>query len=264
MKRNLVIALVVIGTFLLLNNSLDIMDDLGVVFSEKIYRFWTYYGGSLAIVLLVSAFLYGYKNTLSSLGLDKGVLKGMGYGFLFTLPMFLGYALIAEMQTEWTWFTVLTIFIAAAMEEVVYRGFLFGQLFRKANWGFVPAVLLNALIFGSGHLYQGNNFRQTMGVFLVTLMGGVWFAWLYIEWENNLWIAIGLHFFMNLSWKLFAIDGTALGGWGANLFRITTIALSIIFTIYYRRQRGGMRVTKKNLIFGEEASIGVNGTTMAV
>lgn len=249
MKRNLIITLAVISTFLFIDNSLDIMDSIGIVFSEKIHRFWTYYGGSLGIVFLISAFLYGLKNVLPSLGLDKGILKGMGYGLLFTLPMFLGYAAIGEMRTEWTWFTVLTIFIAAAMEEVVYRGFLFGQLFRKANWGFIPAVLLNALIFGSGHLYQGNSFGQTLGVFFVTLMGGIWFAWLYIEWENNLWIAIGLHVFMNLSWKLFAISDTALGGWGANLFRIITIALSIVFTIYYRKQRGGLRVNKKNLIF---------------
>ena len=199
MKSKISIAFVVISTFFLIRHNLDILQYLGVVFSTKTAKYYTYYGLSIALVLLVSGLLYGYRNTLESLGLNKGIMTGMAYGFLFTLPMFLGYAVIGELRSELSLYGLILVFIPAAMEEVVYRGFLFGQLFRKAKWGFIPAVMLNALIFGMGHLYQGSSMGQTAGVFMVTLMGGIWFAWLYIEWDNNLWIAIGLHFFMNLS-----------------------------------------------------------------
>ena len=94
--------------------------------------------------------------------------------------MFLGYAVIGQLSPSWTFLSILGVFAGAAMEEIVFRGFLFGQLFRKAAWGFIPAVLINAVIFGMGHLYQGNSLGETTGVFFVTLIGGVWFAWLYI------------------------------------------------------------------------------------
>lgn len=91
-----------------------------------------------------------------------GLSHGFGTGLLFavtaTLPMIAGYAVIGEFDRElsadeaFTW-----IFIAGMFEELVYRGFVFGQLFRYARWGFLPAALLAALAFGSLHLYQGHD-----------------------------------------------------------------------------------------------------------
>ena len=43
------------------------------------------------------------------------------------------------------------------MEETQYQGFLFGVLLKHTRWGFVPVVLVAALIFGAGHSYQGDD-----------------------------------------------------------------------------------------------------------
>lgn len=250
MNRKLVISILVIVGFILAYKVLVLLKFFGISLDTRTARLFTYHGFGLTLVLFVSALLFGKQNALAALGLSKELIKGMGYGLLFTLPMFLGYAVIGQLSSGWTLLSILGVFVGAAMEEIVFRGFLFGHLFRKAGWGFVPAVLLNAVIFGIGHLYQGNSFEETIGVFFVTLMGGIWFAWIYVEWNYNLWVSIGLHFFMNLSWYLFSIGENALGGWGANFFRIMTILFSIVFTILLQQQKG-FRIMRSNLFFNK-------------
>ncbi|MFK7936456.1 MAG: lysostaphin resistance A-like protein [Saprospiraceae bacterium] len=228
MSSKVFISIATIIIFLIADNNFDILQTVGVEITRE-YRYLVYITLSLILGLLGSVLLFG-KQALQRLGMQDGMAKGLGYGLLFTLPMFVGYAFIGEWRTDFTALDLLSTLIGATMEEVVYRGVLFGFLYRFAGWKFLPAVLLNALIFASAHLYQGSGLEQTMGIFAVTLTGGLWFAWLYIKWDNNLWIAIGLHFFMNLSWGVFAVGDTALGGWGANVFRIMTIVLSIVYT----------------------------------
>ncbi|HDR04340.1 MAG TPA: CPBP family intramembrane metalloprotease [Candidatus Marinimicrobia bacterium] len=139
-------------------------------------------------------------------------------------------------------------FLPGFMEEFLFRGFLFGLLFLKLGWCFIPAALIGALIFGLGHVYQGNAFMETLGIFFITAMGAVWFAWLYIEWNENLWIPVFLHIVMNLSWLLFDIGENALGDLAANLFRTITITLTIVITIYWHREKG-LKIGKKELIW---------------
>lgn len=248
MKRSIILSIIIISTFFFCRELSEIISWFDLSFPSKTIRANIIWSIILLIVLMVSAMLYGYRNTLASLGLDKNSFPSFVYGFMFTLPMILGYAVIGEMQTDWLISSsIFTVFFWAAMEEVLFRGFLFGQLFQKAKWGFLPAVLLNAIVFGLGHLYQGNGFGQTIGIFAITLIGAIWFSWIYIEWESNLWVVISLHFFMNLSWKLFSVGETALGGGGANLFRVCTIILAILLTIIYRKQKGHFRVNRENI-----------------
>ena len=199
--------------------------------------------------VIASGILYGWRNILESLALHKKLGQSLGLAFLMTLPMLIGYAIIGNVNTDLTMKKMLygAVF-AAFFEELMFRGFLFGQLFRYPKWGFIPAVIINAVIFGAAHLYQGNGFGEILGIFAVTLLGGVWFAWLYIEWES-LWLPMGLHFLMNLYWMIFDISATALGGWGANLFRVGTIALSIYLTIRHAKKRGHFNVNRNNLLW---------------
>lgn len=102
--------------------------------------------------------LHARRDIASSMGLSHGFGTGLLFAVTATLPMIAGYAVIGEFDRElsadeaFTW-----IFIAGMFEELVYRGFVFGQLFRYARWGFLPAALLAALAFGSLHLYQGHD-----------------------------------------------------------------------------------------------------------
>jgi len=46
--------------------------------------------------------------------------------------------------------------------------------------------------------------------------------------DNNLWVPIGLHLFMNLHWMLFSAGDNALGSIYANVFRAITITFTIV------------------------------------
>jgi membrane protease YdiL (CAAX protease family) len=162
--------------------------------------------------------------------------------------MFIGSAIIGNISADLKLGVLIhSSLIAGFMEEYLFRGFLFGILFRKFLWGFIPSAVLGAMFFGLGHIYQGTNFFETMGIFLITSMGSLWFAWLYIEWNENLWVPVFLHIFMNLSWGLFDISNNALGDVSANIFRFLTIGLTILITVFYNNNRG-LKIKKGHLI----------------
>ena len=201
-------------------------------------------------VFFALSLLYGFKikNSLRELGMDKSLLKDISFTFLITLPMMVGYFLFASSK-EFNLVKVITLALLPGFnEELIFRGFIFGQLFNRARWGFIPAVAFNAFLFATGHLYQSFNLVSAIGIFLVTFIGSGWFAWLWAEWENNPWVPAGLHFFMNLWWIIFKMGHNALGGNIANLFRILTIALSIIVTVKMRKVKGRFLVTRLNLL----------------
>ena len=183
-------------------------------------------------------------------GLRANALDAFKMAFVFCLPMLLGYAFLAGFKVSLTWRGfLLGCLMAAFSEELFYRGFVFGQLFRFAGWGFLTAGLLNALVFGSAHLYQAGDWGSAVGIFAITALGGLWFAWLYIEWGNNLWMPVAMHFFMNLWWSAFDAGPNAGGGLAANLFRAATVAFSIVWTVRRRRRQGLTLEITQNRLF---------------
>jgi membrane protease YdiL (CAAX protease family) len=199
-------------------------------------------------MVLITGLLYGFRDFSENMGVLRGFLKGLLFSGVTVLPMFLGSAVMGEFDCGIRVFDLINkTVVAGFMEEALFRGFLFGLLFRKLNWGFLPAALLGAFVFGFGHIYQGHSFMESLGVFFITALGAVWFAWLYIEWDNNLWVPIFLHVLMNLSWALFDVSDTALGGIYANLFRVISIALTIILTIKINGAMG-LKINRRNLM----------------
>jgi membrane protease YdiL (CAAX protease family) len=215
--------------------------------SELLSTLYFYLWWLLPAVIL-TGLLYGYRNVFQTLGLDKGFFTGFVFASITVSPMLIGSALTGHVAEELKALSLLkkTVF-AGFMEEFFFRGFLFGLLFRKAGWGFIPASLLGAAIFGTGHLYQGSGFAETAGIFLITALGAVWFAWLFAEWNNNLWIPVFLHILMNSSWTFFDVSDNALGGAYSNIFRAVTIALTILITVRYRKGKG-MAITGSRLM----------------
>lgn len=193
-------------------------------------------------------FLFGFNKYFTNIGIQNGFLSGFLFALICVFPMFFSSFFIGTFSNS---LSILDLthktLLAGLMEEYLFRGFLFGLLFRKASWGFVPSALLGSIIFGLGHIYQGSTPTETFGIFMITSMGAAWFAWLYVEWNYNLWIPIFMHILMNLSWSLFEISDNALGGFYSNLFRAITIAMSIIITIRYHKKRG-IIVKKSNLL----------------
>ena len=179
------------------------------------------------------------KSWLNKIGFTKSPLKDFHFPLLATVPMFLGFALLFNYNYSMTSDEFLVQVLAAAFfEELFLRGFLFGVLFRFTKLGFLPAVLAGAILFGLSHLYQSNDVLEAFGIFGITFLGGILFAWLFAEWEYNLWIPIYLHFFMNLASLMFSATDNALGGIMFNILRFSTVALIVFFTVSKKRKQG--------------------------
>lgn len=191
-----------------------------------------------------------------NLGLSCEVLPAVWTSLLFTLPMFAGALFFFQFNRQIDMENLIAgTIIAGFMEELYFRGFLFGQLFRKTNFGFIPSILLGALIFASGHLYQSQIISELIGIFLITFSGAIFFAWLYVEWNYNLWVPIFTHTLMNLSWNLFEVDSSALGDFKANVFRGLTIFTAILFTVLYKRRKGlKLTVNRQTLMLKKHAA----------
>ncbi|HNS13194.1 MAG TPA: type II CAAX endopeptidase family protein [Bacteroidia bacterium] len=226
--------------------------NLAVSFESPFVNLLYFYLWWLIPICIAIGLLFGFKNILKELCLDKNILIGLVFSLVAVSPMLISSAFIGKVNNEMSLTTLLhKSLFAGFMEEVLFRGFLFGILFRRMRWGFIPASVLGAIIFGLSHLYQGSGISELTGIFLVTFIGSAWFAWLFIEWKENLWIPIFLHVFMNFSWTFFNVSENALGGVYTNIFRIITIALTVIATILYNNRKDKYRVNSNNLLINK-------------
>ncbi len=252
MKNKITGSIIIILVFLIAFYGRGILDNqFNITESISSYVIRIIYAYSWWIIpIIIALFLkYGFRNIVKELKLDQPFTKGILWASIMVIPMYIGSILYGELSSDIGWIILIkSTLLAGLFEEIFFRGFLFRQLFSKLKWGFIPAATLNAIIFASGHIYQGSTFNETLGVLIVTLLGGAWYAWLLIEWKENIWLPIGLHVLMNLSWALFDISDTALGGLSANIFRAVTIALSILITIYFSKKTGGLKINRNNLL----------------
>jgi len=179
--------------------------------------------------------IHNKNKVVDSLGFTGSFWNGCKISFLFTLPMFIGFALMFKFNSEINLEEFLIKVIAAAFfEELFFRSLLFGQVFRFTKMGFIPSVLFGALLFGFIHLYQSQEFYESLGIFAITFLGGILFAWVYVEWNYNIWITVFLHLFMNLAAMMFSATENALGGIYFNVFRTITVILVISGTVFYK------------------------------
>lgn len=199
--------------------------------------------GCINIIQIILCFLsiavahhFGFKKSAEKLGLLSPFKRAMVFALIASLPMLVDFALTSKINSK---ISILTIgvgcFLAPLAEEVLFRGFMFRQLYQYARLGFWLSALIPSVLFALGHLYQSNDFGELVGIFLITGLGSLLACWIFLRWLNNLWMVLGLHSLMNLWWEIFAIDDTALGGWIANIARLLTIALAITLTIFKDR-----------------------------
>lgn len=253
-KEIVINSILIVLTFIVAFYGKSILHSyVSMTFSTTFLKVSYFYSWWILPTLLVLGILYGFKNIFKNLGLNKGLIIGFLFSLITVLPMIISSAIIGKIDSNIDLETLLhKTFIAGFFEEYFFRGFLFGILFLKLKWGFIPASILGGVIFGLGHIYQGSTLIETTSIFAITTIGAIWFSWLYIEWKNNLWVPIFLHTLMNSSWILFEVSNNALGGIFINLFRIITIALTIIITICYHKKRG-LNIIRKNLIINNNS-----------
>lgn len=176
---------------------------------------------------------FGFKRAARELGLLAPMGRGLAFAAIATLPMLIVFALTSSVNPKMTFLTVgVGCFIAPFAEEVLYRSFLFRQLYRRARLGFWVAALFPSVLFAAAHLYQSDDLMELLGIVAITGTGGIGFCWFFMKWRDNVWAVFGLHAGMNLWWEVFAVDDTALGGWLANGARLATVIVAVLLTIY--------------------------------
>ena len=222
---------------------------LNEVFFEKIIRaiyagirveiasfFLTYVSIGIPLFLFIYLTMKD-KKVFKALGIGDRFKQGILVALLFSLPMLIGFGVLNNFQLTFDLKKIVVGCVFAALfEELYYRGFFFGMLFKKTYLVFIPSLLIGALLFASLHLYQSQDTMTLLGIFGITFLRAGFFGWLYIEWNYNLWVPIGMHFFMNLSWNIYAVSDNALGGYRANIIRALTIAFAIVGTVYYKKK----------------------------
>lgn len=244
------VALVFGAYFLLIRAFKDIKVALDAWTGQGLVSYLIAYVMAIVPVVAGVHWIMRKGHAWGSLGLGGHFAAGWFRALVFCSPMLLGglvfYPLPERVEVDQLLAGTL---IAAFMEELVYRGFLFGMLFYHARLGFVPAVLINAIPFALGHWQPDAGVAGNLPVLLVTCTAGGFFAWLYVEWGRNLWLPIALHALMNLSWSLFDMGQNAAGGALPNLLRAASIALAIGLTLWYKKRfRQGLGVNRKNLL----------------
>lgn len=99
---------------------------------------------------------------------------------------------------------LIIIFLAPFIEEVLFRGLVFGNLKSKSR---VVAYLVSCLLFALLHVWQFAVVQQDITYFLLMvqyLVPGAVLAWAY-ESTGTLWTSIGLHAVANAlsAWAMF-------------------------------------------------------------
>lgn len=213
------------------------------------------YGPQLLVALGLAALIVGPRHAAAALGLRGRPGRALLLGLVLTSPMLVGLAWHGSLDVSGqTPFALLRMsLLPGAGEELLYRGLLFGLLFRHAGWGFLRAALLAAVVFGGAHLYQGNGAGEAAAIFALTALGSLWFAWLYVEWDFDLWVPIAFHVLMNAWWILFPVADNAMGpAWTVGL-RLAVVALAVLATLAAVRRRGGRRLRGRAWIRGGAA-----------
>ncbi|MBA3646388.1 MAG: CPBP family intramembrane metalloprotease [Gemmatimonadaceae bacterium] len=149
-------------------------------------------------------------------------------------------------------FDVVFFLLAAAMEELVVRGYLFSLIRRR--WGWKVAVVGTSLLFGALHLL--NPGADLLSMVNVTL-AGIFLAIVLLK-TKSLYAAIAAHFAWN--WTMAAIFHTVVSGasipapnyatvdngpdwltggrWGPEGGVGATVAMLVLIFFLYKQRRG--------------------------
>ena len=198
--------------------------------------------GGVALCMLAVWLMYrtDLRGICSVLGLAAPIFPAIVFALIASSPMLIGFAITRSLTPNIKLLPLLFLTVLSPLvEEIEFRGFGVRQLQRGTGWPFWWVVWPSALLFGYGHVEQGQNLREMVELFFLTGAGGVTFAWLVHRWQN-LWVAVALHTCMNLWWELFSVAKSAIGGWFPFMLQNVTILLAIFITLYRTRPKAAV------------------------
>lgn len=194
-----------------------------------------------SLVLVALVYRMSFRAALVELGLWSNPLIGYAFGLVSSLPMLIwlasGWPLLAGSSV------VADVLLGPFAEEVLFRGLLFRQLYRRARRRPLRAMVVSALVFGGAHVVNTSwtaaplspmAIQSAAAVVGTATLGGLLFAWVAYRWDS-IWPAIGLHAGFNLAWDLREGDST-----GAILTaRVAAVVIALLIT--WRMTRNNTR-----------------------
>ena len=154
-----------------------------------------------------------------------GMFFGIGgIGLLALVGLFFGAeVVIVEIDIRKFLKSTFWIFNDATVEELIFRGFIFQNIFRKNNSNFI--ILFSSLLFAFLH-FLAQPF--VLILFINTFLAGILFCLMYVK-TKSLWLPISFHFFWN--WTMFNIFNRTLDITSVLDFGSHTVVNFIFFTV---------------------------------
>jgi hypothetical protein len=146
----------------------------------------------------------------SAVNFALGLLFGGGSaGLMLLAPLLAGTGhLLTRPQSDFTWPTLISylfaLLIAAAGEEMIFRGYAFQLLIEKI--GPFATVLPVGVVFGFAHASNPN--ATWLGV-LNTILWGILLGYAFLR-SHDLWLPVGLHYGWNAVLPLFGVNLSGL------------------------------------------------------
>ena len=177
----------------------------------------------------------GWRGIACELGLAASPLPALVFALVASSPMLIGFALTRGVTPHMGPISLLFLTVLSPIvEEIEFRGLGVRNLQRGTGWPFWAMVWPQALLFGWGHVEQGQSFADMVGLMLLTGSGAVVFGWLVYRWQS-LWFPIVLHVCMNLWWEVFGVSKTASGGWFPFVVQTGSILFAVGITLYWSK-----------------------------
>jgi uncharacterized protein len=175
---------------------------------------------------------HGIRAALSQLGIWNNPLRPLFFGLVSTLPASIGFYLTGRISPSLAVVPfLLQCWYFPFAEEVLFRAFTFGQLYRRAGWNFFAIVIVVDAIFAAGHMYQSTDPAEIAGIVVVTGVGSAIFSYFFVRFGWNIWASFFLHALLNSWWAVFTANQNALGGWSDNIFRFASIGLAFALVL---------------------------------
>lgn len=203
------------------------------------------------------------KYFFDNIGIKGDFKEGFLFGIVTTLPMVIAYSLYFSINKDFSLNSFFILMVGVFFNEVFFRGFFFRQIYNT-KLGFLPIILLNLLIiiiirFLSYQFNSYPNYEELLLILFLDIANIVvfsfleisFFAWLYIEWNFNLWIVVFSHFFIDL-WGRFFIFTENIS---TNTviykiaFQIVSFLAMIIITYFYKKKKNIPFEINKNTIW---------------
>jgi membrane protease YdiL (CAAX protease family) len=261
------VAYLLVRAFWFVSGSADRALDSAVIEATAKFLLWG------AVILPIALWLARRRDlsVVEAFGLGGDALKGAGFGLAATAPMIAALFLIPfkGFQPD---LALGSGIIGPVAEELLFRGFLFGLLWRVAGWSIPASILMSSLLFGLAHVpnvdttlvhmlrgpgpdrfaiaggeavqvipgttmwwqYVSYQGPEILLTAIPLAAGGAVLAWIAYRW-GSLWPAIALHACMNLWWDATRGEHVvpALGPGVMSVAQLLSVALAIALTLRF-------------------------------